>query len=322
MLQPPRTLLEASRILRGLTQSDLAERLSTTQSMVSLLQSGKQRATSATVTNIAAVLEMPEALLRCPSPAPHIGHLIRSSLPRTARNRALAEVTMAHAHVDLLLDPIPAELDATPDGNPDDLADWLRDRWALQPGPISGMIPLFEEHGIVCVYRDLSALGVAALSSTAEQGRTLMFVDTSASRVELAWSLAHELGHLVASDSPSKESEARADAFAIAFLLPEQDLRADGVVRSAVDVAPSHGVRPRALVQRLRDLGMVTHAQFRQLVHDATGVPDVEVPVTVLGSPSALANRVRDAGGSRRAASHALLTAEELRRRYLARSRP
>lgn len=321
--QPPRTLLEATRILRGVTQSDLAAALGVTQSMVSLLQSGTQRAPAALVTDIAAMLDMPEGLLRRPSPAPHIGHLLRPSLPRMALNMVLAEVTMAHAHVDLLLDSVPADLDSKPHGDPDELAQELRERWTVASGPISGMISTLEEHGITCVYRHLSDLGVAAISSTAASGRTLMFIDTAASRLEVAWSLAHELGHLVLTSDPSKDQEARADAFASAFLLPESNLRADDSLGSSMSLgaeASRYGVRPRQLALRLRDLKMITQTQFRQLIHEATEIGEEQPKSTMLGRPWALADRAREAGGSRRAAPPAFLTAEELRQRYLARS--
>ena len=321
--QPPRTLLEAARILSGFTQSDLATALGIGQSKVSLLEAGAQRANAALVTSIATALKMPEGLLRRPTPAPHIGHLLRASLPRTALNLALSEVTMAHAHVDLLLDPAPADLIPASDGDPNDLARALRDRWSIESGPPTGMIPLLEEHGVVCVFRDLSDLGVAAVASTAASDRTLLFIDTAASRIDVTWTLAHELGHIVMTSDPSKDAETRADAFAVAFLLPEQDLRADDTLGSTVELAAAalrYGVRPRVLARRLRALKMVTNAEFRKLVHEARQLPEAEAKPALLGSPSTLADRVRDAGGSRRAAPPAYLAAEELRQRYLSRS--
>lgn len=320
MIQPPRTILEATRLRRGLTQADLAAALGVGQSKVSLLESGSKRANATLVTDIASALNMPEDLLRRPSPAPRIGHLLRSSLRRTARNATLAELTMAHAHLDLLLDPRSSDLHSVTDStDAEDLARHLRDRWKVQPGPISRLIPLLEEHGITCIFRDLSDLGSGALSSTAASGRTLLLVDASAPRVDVAWSLAHELGHLIFTGDPSKESEARADAFAMAFMLPEQDLRADDALGSSIDLAAAagrYGVQPRLLAQRLRDVKIITHVQFRGLVHDSTQLPEASTPV--LGSPSAIADAVRAAGGSRLAASQALLTMEELRQNYLA----
>lgn len=183
------------------------------------------------------------------------------------------------------------------------------------------MIPLLEEHGIICIFRNLFDLGTGALSSTAASGRTLVLVDASAPRVDVAWSLAHELGHLIFAGDPSKESEARANAFAMAFMLPEQDLRADGALGSSIDLAATagrYGVQPRLLAQRLRDVKIITHVQFRGLVHDSTQLPEAEATTPVLGTPSAIADAVRAAGGSRLAASQALLTTDELRQNYLA----
>lgn len=326
MPQPPRTVLEAIRILRGRSQRDLASDLKISQSAVSHLESGTQRADADLASRIAAALGMRQELLYRPSPAPRIRHLLMTSLPRTARNRAFAEVTLAHAHVDLLLDPVDADLERDHDharDDPDEFAVALRARWGMPAGPVSELIRVVEAHGIICVYRDLSSLGVAAIASSSLTGRTLLFLDVGHARVELAEAIAHELAHLCIDSGPSSPEERRATAFASSFLMPATDLLADGDVRSDIDLAAAAsrwGVRPRALAQRLRDVRMVSHRQFRELVHAAQGHAHDDTHTQLLGSPSTLARAVRQSGSSRAAADRALLEQDELRLGYLVRS--
>lgn len=195
----------------------------------------------------------------------------------------------------------------------------------MAPGPITGILSLLEQHGVVCLYRNLSDLGAAAFSSTTADGSTLMFLDTAASRIDLILAIAHELGHLCKIGEPSKEAEAGADAFAVSLLLPEGVLRADDKVGSSADLAATasqHGVRPRLLAQRLLALKLVTHLQFRELVHGAGALPEEQAKIPMLGSPSTIADAVRTAGGSRIAAKQAHMPTDELRRNYLSRSGP
>lgn len=187
--------------------------------------------------------------------------------------------------------------------------------------PINKLIPILEAHDIVCGYRDLTPLSTAALASTAASGRTVMLLDTNATRIDLAWAIAHELSHLAVTDVPSKQDETAAEAFAAAFLMPETEILADDALRPVLDlsaVAEAWGVRPRVLAQRLRDLRRVTDAQFRQFVHQASEQAEHPGRRSLLGSPATIADAVSAAGGSHRAAPPALLSTDELRRGYLA----
>lgn len=96
---------------------------------------------------------------------------------------------------------------------------------------------MLESLGIVCVYRDLRQLGVSALSSTAEGDRVLMLLHSDAGTLDLAWAVAHELGHLLFTGDPAKDEELHADAFAAAFLMPGREVLGDPKLGPDVDLA-------------------------------------------------------------------------------------
>lgn len=318
--------MEAARVHRGWRQTDLADAVGVSQSEISQLEdNAAQRSDPDLADAIARALEIPVELFGQPDPAPQISHTLQTSLPRTTRNQMLASITLAHAHVGLLLGPTAAISLRDPDAyaHPHDVAERLRRRWSLPAGPVKRLLPVLEARGVICVYRDLSPLRVLALISTTERGQTLLFLDTSATRVDLAAAIAHELGHRTLNDDSQEASESDADDFAAAFLMPGREVLDDETFGPGMDLgsaATAWGVSPRALARRLRELRQITDLQLRALIREAKGLGADKGRMSLLGAPSTLVDAVRVAGGSHAAASKAFLAVEALRTDYLARS--
>lgn len=125
--------------------------------------------------------------------------------------------------------------------------------------------------------------GFDGLAAATESAR-LILVDASTMATRQRFTMAHELGHLLASDdqqlhsdqniygdeSRRGEGEMRANAFAAALLMPEDELREwvtgrqldlDSLCVLAMDLA----VSPSALAYRLQNLHMVDAAMGEQL---------------------------------------------------------
>lgn len=324
VLQPPRSVLQARRVLCDWTQRRLATAIGVTQSAISQFERGEGINNPDLAAAIAAELDTPAALLGVQPPVPRILHLLPPSLPQKPANRALASVTLAHARVALLLGTQTVVLRRSPGGaswgHPHGYAESVRKDWQLPPGPISGLVPTLENNGIVCVYRDLGDLRTHALASTSADGAVLMLLDSGASRRELGWAITHELGHLVFGDEPSKAGESDANEFAIEFLAPGRELL-DVSISTSEDLAAAatkYGVPPRLLLRRLRQIRRVSARGERELASAVGGIALAELGRDFLGSPSRLADTVRTMGGSPAAAQHASVSSEELRRDYLA----
>lgn len=323
VLQPPHSVLQARRVLRDWNQTQLASAVGTTQSAISHFETGEGITDPDLAATVADVLDIPPPLLGVRPPGPEILHLLPPSLPRKPANHALASVTMTHARVTLLLGTPTEFLLRSPGGvgwaHPHGYAESVRKAWELPSGPISRLLPTLESHGVVCVYRDLSALRTHALASTSADGGVLMLLDSRASRQQLAWAVAHELGHLVFGNEPSKAGEADADEFAIEFLTPGRELL-DLTITTSEELAAAatkYGVPARLLLRRLRQLRRVSARGEREVASAVRGMSLSELRRDFLGSPSRLADTVRTMGGSADAAKHAFISSEELRREYL-----
>lgn len=93
----------------------------------------------------------------------------------------------------------------------------------------------------------------------------------------LRFSIAHELAHLVMHSPISgtvQELEREADRFAAEFLLPAEGIRRD--VGPPVTLAGLVALKPKwrssiaSLIRRVRDLGIVSEAQYRYLMKQLT----------------------------------------------------
>lgn len=126
--------------------------------------------------------------------------------------------------------------------------------------------------------------GLAVATETAK----LIIVDASANSARQRFTMAHELGHLLASDdqqvhedadiysaaSKKGESEVRANAFAAALLMPETKIRewaksvaVDGEAKEAdfCVLATDLRVSPSALSYRLKNLGLIDDSTREKL---------------------------------------------------------
>ena len=107
----------------------------------------------------------------------------------------------------------------------------MRDIWDVPQGPIEDVCALFEKHGVFVLKYDFGTREIDAFLLPV--GADIVCIalnsefDNSPDRQR--HSLCHELGHalLHRESFPGKECEMEADAFAAAFLAPEEDFRRD-----------------------------------------------------------------------------------------------
>lgn len=142
----------------------------------------------------------------------------------------------------------------------------------------------WREHGLMAMIEQVFGIDVAVAelgdgfdglaASSAEM--KLIIAGTSSLPARQRFTLAHELGHLLAGDDQEihldrdvfdkgqmkDPSETRANAFAAAFLMPEHDLRqaakrSDLTLEAFAGIACDLQVTPTALAFRLSDLGLI-----------------------------------------------------------------
>lgn len=135
--------------------------------------------------------------------------------------------------------------------------------------PLWELIP--EVFGIDVAIQDLGE-GFDGLAIATDTAR-LILVNRTALPGRQRFTIAHELGHLLASDDQQihsdadiygpeakrGESEMRANAFAAAFLMPEPMIRSGGAISEEAfcELATRFGVSPSALAYRMENLRVI-----------------------------------------------------------------
>jgi Zn-dependent peptidase ImmA (M78 family) len=144
-----------------------------------------------------------------------------------------------------------------------------------------------ESFGIDVVVRELSCDGLAWSDTTSR----LIVVGTCTTPTRQRFSIAHELGHILANDDQKlyvdqdvmdptdrrRPSEMRANAFASAFLMPEEAVRSvlDDCTESSGQLSEAgfssivmhFAVSPSALSYRMSNLGLINAQQRSRLGH-------------------------------------------------------
>jgi Zn-dependent peptidase ImmA (M78 family)/transcriptional regulator with XRE-family HTH domain len=150
-------------------------------------------------------------------------------------------------------------------------ADALRASWSLGQEPISDLCEVLEEHGILVVLLDRSDSEFDGLRCWANRNVPVIAIGKDKPGDRQRFTLAHELGHQVLGLDESDESEALANRFAGAFLVPrEAVLREFGARRGHLSIAELHlakhkwGLSMQAWFHRLQEAGVISDSTYRR----------------------------------------------------------
>jgi transcriptional regulator with XRE-family HTH domain/Zn-dependent peptidase ImmA (M78 family) len=272
MLTPSRLALARTR--RGLTAAELARKAGTSPASIGDYEHGRRRPRPATTARLAAALGFPTGFLEA-GDAPEVDVAFSGSATRRQRDAATGAARLAVGFGDWLTGAftLPApDVPTWEHPDPETAAGMLRARWGLSHGPAPNLVHLLEAHGVrvFSLPPDCAAAGPA---SCRHDGTPYVFLDPTATPARARLDTARELGRLTGTTD--------AHAFATAFLLPRAGVLA-AVPRGAVtEQVAAHAatwhVDPLTLAHRLRDLGLLTPAQYaavcRHLARRAAAEP-------------------------------------------------
>jgi Zn-dependent peptidase ImmA (M78 family) len=233
------------REARGLTQAELADRLSLGQGTVSKYETGFQDPPEEFVRDLGRALDYPNTFFYEPGRPyglPPFHYRRRKKLGVKALARIVAEMNIRRLHLSKLLvsfgwktNTFIPEIDrdeyrgrAKGRISPEEAARLVREAWMLPNGPIPNMVELLENNGGIIIPCDFGTDLLDAMSQRIEGMPILFFVNINAPTDRLRHTLAHELGHMVlhtVTVKSDEEMEDEADAFAGAFLLPADEIR-------------------------------------------------------------------------------------------------
>lgn len=289
MFNPNRMVLARKR--RRMTGKELAERSGVSVMTISRLENGENTPDDTTVSKLAAALDFPRDFF-------FAGELevisteavsFRSLSKMSARERdaaimagslGLALSNWIEARFSL---PQPNLLDLSNEADPEAAARSLRQHWGLGERPIGNLVGLLETFGVRVFSLSENTARVDAFSFWRDD-KPFVFLNNFKTAERSILDACHELGHLVmhrhAGPNPDRVqndervSEREANAFASAFLMPENDVRAraprfvnaDAVIR----MKERWRVSAMAMAYRLQHLRLVSEWQYKTLCIELT----------------------------------------------------
>jgi Zn-dependent peptidase ImmA (M78 family)/DNA-binding XRE family transcriptional regulator len=290
--QPQR--LREAREARGMTATQLAELVGISRNAVSQYETGKTSPSHETFHVVAAKLNMPPGYFLQPSTPAREGKVFYRSMAsatKLARSRAerkygwLREVfSRLSRYVDFPPNNLPAwEVPEDPsklsEQAIESYAEELRTFWGLGKGPISDLVCLLENNGIIVSRLALDAATLDGFSEWVPEERRAYVVLASDkdAAVRSRFDAAHELAHLVLHRNIDRKSitskdqfrliEQQAHRFAGAFLLPEATFRKELLYPSLEVFATMKSkwlVSIGVMIVRCTDLGIIDEDEKRR----------------------------------------------------------
>jgi len=247
--------LREGRIYRGLTITDLANKLDISKQMISKYENNRAVPTFEALLQISKVLNFPKEYFYENSIDVMTGNTYFRSLLTTGKKeremqydrvkyltiiRALLEEYVDFPELDV---PDFSESDTE---NVEDIAERLRNSWGLSDKPIKDIVYLLETKGFVVSSLNLDKKSIDAFGSQQEvngkQYYSIVLGNDKKSFYRRQFDVAHELGHKVLHDpylnlddlskEEFKQIEQEANDFAAAFLLPRESFFRDVSIHS------------------------------------------------------------------------------------------
>lgn len=275
----------ASRLLlarerRGLTRKELAAQIGVTPDCVTKYEAQSCSPSNDTLHRCSFALGFPIGWFT----APEVSLLDSDALSfRARRSMSAALRSKATRAGDMAISVVLPELRrrfalppvAVPDlsqHEPEEAAALLRHEWKLGCGPISNMVHLLEAKGVGVFWLNEDSACLDAWSLWHDEMPVVMFNIRGVAGCRARFDAAHELGHLVlhrgADVLDGLEVENQANRFASAFLLPEDQFRAESprypILDAFFPLKKRWGVSLAAMVMRSKQLGIFSDWNTRR----------------------------------------------------------
>jgi len=270
-------MLILAREARGLTQSELAERLGITQGQVSKIESSILPFQDCDISKLESALGYPESFYYRDWNREVSNFLFRASPKAKAseNSQVCARITILKNQIRELVNslerknsPLPRMAVEDIEGGPIGIARVVRKILRLPPGPIEKLVKIIEGAGCIVVPFDFMTAKIDACCDRIDGIIPVIFANMNACRSRLRFSIAHELGHLIMHDYTSEEAEKEADLFAAEFLLPDSESRQMLLplsIQRMVDLKLHWKVSMFAILTSARKRGLLSDYQSNRL---------------------------------------------------------
>lgn len=286
-------LVEA-RDSRSLTQVALADLINRTRSSISRWEAGEQSPEPEALEALAKATNLPITFFLRPQPDYGQSPMFFRSMASTTqavrkrsqtRLRWAQEISLSlQEWVDLPAPNVPP-IDAENhrelrDEDIERIANEYRALWSLGKGPVSDMLLVLENAGIVVIKEEVGTVKMDGVSnwSGADDRPYMLIARDKATCVRSRMDAAHELGHLVLhrnisaktlnSKSDFKEIERQAFHFAAALLMPSESFVLEvqsPSLNAFMALKKRWKVSVGAMIKRCASLGMISEEYERRL---------------------------------------------------------
>ena len=269
-----------ARELRGLTQTELANRIGVNQSNIAHVESGVMEASDVLIRAVAFQTGFPVSHFQQDDP-PEFTYgslLFRSRVAMGAQERRVAYRYGQTAFE--LAEKLGRRLRTPPlalpriSEPPKIAAAMMRSALGIPPdAPISKLINTLERHGVIILASPVPPVAHDAYSLWAgtNRERAVMIIAAGLPGDRLRFSVGHELRHLTyPATGTRQEIERDADVFSAEFLMPDEAMRAEILppvtLAGLARLKPKWGVSIQALAKRAVDLAIINDRRYRYLM--------------------------------------------------------
>lgn len=276
-------MITVARESRGLSQLELAEKLSLSPSNLSRMEQDFIEVGENHLKAITTILNYPEEFFY------QEGETLPPALALRKRNVVAqkimlpieAQVNIYRLNVEKLLKAIGQPeinlpvLDIEKLGSPAEAARKLRKLWKIEKGAINNLTQVLEDNGLFLINFDFNTERVDGMSILADGKFPVVFSNKRSLGDRQRFTLAYELGHLVmhlqTNPTFTRDISHEANEFAAEFLMPEKDIKGDfrdGVnLNVLADLKRKWKLSMQALLYRANDIGVITDNQKRYLIN-------------------------------------------------------
>jgi Zn-dependent peptidase ImmA (M78 family)/DNA-binding XRE family transcriptional regulator len=277
----PNMILMA-REARGLTQTELADRLHLHKANISRLEKGDTHVNEKMLVAIAGATNFPpQFFLQQGGPIPvNLSYRKRQQVPAKIINSIDAQINIIRRHIQFITRALQQQQPALPvyeiteKRSPAQIASLLRKKWNIINPVINNLSKLIEQQGIIISSFNFDTERVDSRSMLTDNQYPIIFLNSSMLADRQRFSLAFELGHLIMHTfcvvPHQRDINHEANLFASELLMPAKEIGKDfkeGITLPLLgELKRKWKVSMIALLFRADDLGLLTPNQKRYLL--------------------------------------------------------
>jgi Zn-dependent peptidase ImmA (M78 family)/transcriptional regulator with XRE-family HTH domain len=278
-------MITLARESRQVTQSVLAKSLKIAQGTLSKVENGQIPASDDLLKDLAVTLEYPKEIFFESETFRHLPisfYRKRISVNAKILCAITARMNILRMQIRKLLRSadIPELGFATVDlkeirGNVEAIAQELRIRWHLPPGPVANVTTTLENAGVIIIRFNFGTTKVDGLSvyDPRDSLPPLILINDGLSGDRARFTLCHEFAHILfhhhlPAFADDADMEKQANAFASAFLMPTKDIKPflhHPTLKKLASLKPHWKVSIQSLLMKASSLNMISERQARYM---------------------------------------------------------